>query len=226
MQGEGACAGLRTMFIRFGYCDARCAWCDSMYAVDVKNKPSWKQMTTTEILEELSPKAGGCFTVTISGGNPLIHDLTPLVRALRNWGWNIWVETQGTIYRDWLKYCNVTISPKPPSAYDYDIPRLRKFLKARERSLTSAPIGVRTVMKIPIDPLSEDDRAFAVRTFGEECAGMERYLSVVTYPNDSSYVLLNRWRLAADWVMANKHLPDVHVLAQLHVLIYGHGRGV
>ncbi|HEU4429975.1 MAG TPA: 7-carboxy-7-deazaguanine synthase QueE, partial [Myxococcota bacterium] len=29
IQGEGPYAGLSTLFIRFGGCDLRCAWCDS-----------------------------------------------------------------------------------------------------------------------------------------------------------------------------------------------------
>jgi hypothetical protein len=34
IQGEGAMAGLPTYFVRLGGCDWRCAWCDSMHAVD------------------------------------------------------------------------------------------------------------------------------------------------------------------------------------------------
>ena len=34
IQGEGAEAGLPTHFVRFGGCDYRCSWCDTMYAVD------------------------------------------------------------------------------------------------------------------------------------------------------------------------------------------------
>lgn len=34
VQGEGAEAGVPTHFLRLGGCDYRCAWCDTMYAVD------------------------------------------------------------------------------------------------------------------------------------------------------------------------------------------------
>jgi 7-carboxy-7-deazaguanine synthase len=33
IQGEGALAGLPTLFVRFGGCDYRCSWCDSLLAV-------------------------------------------------------------------------------------------------------------------------------------------------------------------------------------------------
>src|SRR5438105_206992 len=34
VQGEGPDAGRPAYFVRFGGCDYRCSWCDSMYAVE------------------------------------------------------------------------------------------------------------------------------------------------------------------------------------------------
>ena len=34
IQGEGPYAGRVCHFVRFGGCDYRCTWCDSMHAVD------------------------------------------------------------------------------------------------------------------------------------------------------------------------------------------------
>ena len=33
IQGEGELAGVPTAFVRFGGCDYRCSWCDSLFAV-------------------------------------------------------------------------------------------------------------------------------------------------------------------------------------------------
>ena len=34
LQGEGRMIGAQTHFVRFGYCDFHCAWCDTLYAVE------------------------------------------------------------------------------------------------------------------------------------------------------------------------------------------------
>ena len=47
IQGEGELAGVPTAFVRFGGCDYRCTWCDSLHAVlpeDVREAP---RMTAT-----------------------------------------------------------------------------------------------------------------------------------------------------------------------------------
>ena len=53
LQGEGPFVGRPSYFIRFGGCDNRCTWCDSMHAVDpvlVKQLPF---MTTSEIITKV-----------------------------------------------------------------------------------------------------------------------------------------------------------------------------
>src|SRR4051794_6252753 len=72
IQGEGALAGAPTMFVRFGGCDYRCSWCDSMYAVDpaqvrenaVKMEP---QEIIGELLRQLGAARGKGMWVTLSG---------------------------------------------------------------------------------------------------------------------------------------------------------------
>lgn len=117
IQGEGAMLGEQTMFIRFGGCDFRCTKCDSLHAVlpeEVKKNSVY--MTPTEIVASLYlglPRPARW--VTLSGGNPVMHDLGELVDNLHDADFAIAVETQGSIWRDWLMKCDhVTISPKGP----------------------------------------------------------------------------------------------------------------
>src|SRR3954449_7996150 len=71
IQGEGAEAGLPTHFVRLGGCDYRCAWCDTMYAVDPATvRAASERLAAAEVVERLRGLDGHPEWVTISGGNP------------------------------------------------------------------------------------------------------------------------------------------------------------
>jgi organic radical activating enzyme len=107
IQGEGHNAGLPAIFIRLSGCNLSCRWCDSKYA----NKGR------TMKLEPIMKRIEGlkCKNVIITGGEPLLQDLTSLVIALHNNDYYIGIETNGTIdinsslrnRIDWI-----TVSPK------------------------------------------------------------------------------------------------------------------
>lgn len=111
VQGEGLRQGEPTLFVRTAGCDLRCRFCDT--------KTAWKggaPMTVGDILGRLArlrerfPAAWVCLT----GGEPFLQDIGPLVAALKREGLRVQVETNGRHYRaldaDWR-----TVSPKPPS---------------------------------------------------------------------------------------------------------------
>lgn len=134
IQGEGAMIGVRTAFIRFGLCDYKCVMCDSMHAVDprrVKANATW--MTQDQIIEKLIPIVNsGCQWITLSGGNPCMHDLTWFLDTCNNTGIDIAVETQGTLKPDWLHLCKViTVSPKSPGMGEqFELDKFMAFVEA------------------------------------------------------------------------------------------------
>jgi len=109
LQGEGLRQGEPTIFIRLSGCNLKCPFCDTKYA--------WKdgkQYSTEEILENVK-KIWSLFParwVCITGGEPLLQDVSRLVRTLRKEGFKVQVETNATLYQpllvDWY-----SISPKP-----------------------------------------------------------------------------------------------------------------
>jgi 7-carboxy-7-deazaguanine synthase len=99
VQGEGSQVGQSSVFVRFGECDLRCAWCDSPNTwlrarrCRIENEPGSGDFgelpnpvaiaDTVSAVERLTEKAGGL--VSITGGEPLLqpHAVVALARALR-----------------------------------------------------------------------------------------------------------------------------------------------
>lgn len=113
IQGEGLRQGEPTLFIRFAGCNLKCSFCDTKYA--------WKQghpYSVSQVLDEIKKKKQTypAQWICITGGEPLVQNIADLVRKLKQEGFKIQVETNGTLYRtlpvDWY-----SVSPKP-NEYD------------------------------------------------------------------------------------------------------------
>ena len=112
LQGEGRNTGRPCVFVRFAGCNLKCPWCDT----DVERKFS---ASLDEILEEL--KQYKAKSVILTGGEPTIQEGMPeLVSALKESGYWIGVETNGTADADWLRFVDyVACSPKTEFAELY-----------------------------------------------------------------------------------------------------------
>lgn len=120
LQGEGALAGKPTYFIRTGGCDYTCHWCDTDIAVlpeMVRLAPKIDQEALIEQLTDHIAESPGPDWVTISGGNPAMHELGEVVDFLDSQLMYTAVETQGSKWKDWLSRVDLlTVSPKGPSS--------------------------------------------------------------------------------------------------------------
>lgn len=95
IEGEGKRTGLPCTFIRLFGCNLHCDYCDSQYAC-VPQDLGISTMSVNEILEVV--KSFGCPNVTVTGGEPLIHDgIEKLLHALLREGYWVNVETNGTM---------------------------------------------------------------------------------------------------------------------------------
>ncbi len=90
IQGEGAHQGRAAYFIRLGGCDVGCHWCDVKESWDASAHP---QHSVHEIVKEAARHPARLAVIT--GGEPLIHDLTELCDALHRHGFEINIETSG-----------------------------------------------------------------------------------------------------------------------------------
>lgn len=106
LQGEGAHQGSGSYFIRLAGCNVGCVWCDVKESWDAAGYPR----LSVESLVNNALKHPARMVV-ITGGEPLMHDLTELTQALQAAGFSTHLETSGssplTGKWDWI-----TFSPK------------------------------------------------------------------------------------------------------------------
>jgi len=106
LQGEGYHQGKAAYFIRLGGCDVGCVWCDVKDSWDVSKHPL---LNIEDIVLNVSKTAAKIVVVT--GGEPLMHDLSELTDALHNAGFKTNIETSGAhpLSGSWDWIC---LSPK------------------------------------------------------------------------------------------------------------------
>lgn len=106
IQGEGFHQGKAAYFIRLGGCDVGCVWCDV--------KESWEadkheKKSIEEIVSEI--KKYPAEIIVITGGEPLMYDLTELTSLLKAKNYKVHLETSGAypLSGEWDWIC---FSPK------------------------------------------------------------------------------------------------------------------
>jgi 7-carboxy-7-deazaguanine synthase len=238
VQGEGPLAGALTHFIRFNGCDFRCDWCDSLSAVlpeEIKKPENNKRMTVPQIVEEIYrlDDISSAAWITLSGGNPaLLNDKAgwELIRELRP-DFEIAVETQGTIYRSWLENCDqIVLSPKPPSSgmserNNWDVVQRLVMDLRREVAL-----------KVVVFPYEPADLEWAVKVHDKYAHLVPFYIQCGTAfkgkiwkdPNSGPTVshMLADYRFLTQKALESDKFPRARVLPQLHLYLFGHGKGV
>ncbi len=106
LQGEGFYSGQAAYFIRLAGCDVGCVWCDVKESWDAEIHP---MKSINEIIE--GAKSSPARLAVITGGEPLLYDLSNLTKALHEEGFKTNLETSGSsrLTGDWNWVC---ISPK------------------------------------------------------------------------------------------------------------------
>ena len=107
IQGEGYWTGTNAFFIRLAGCDVGCPWCDTKHSWNPKRHPSRAIADLVAEAQSYQPRR-----VIITGGEPLMQDLTHLTQGLKAANLKVNLETSGAYPLrgtfDWI-----TLSPKP-----------------------------------------------------------------------------------------------------------------
>lgn len=114
IQGEGPFAGAPSVFVRLAGCNLQCPSCDTEYT-----KSSNMAVATihADIIDVKWPHWPKKPLIVITGGEPFRQDIRKLVETFLDSGWQVQIETNGTLHVDlgWsFAHNNLTIvcSPK------------------------------------------------------------------------------------------------------------------
>lgn len=224
VQGEGALVGRPTVFVRTGGCDYQhCSWCDTLYAVLPEYRKDWRPLLPEDILGEVQRLSPRPLLITLSGGNPAMQPLSPLIDLGHAAGYTFCMETQGSIAQSWFaKLEYLTLSPKPPSSgMKTNWPRLDRCVETTflERHCT-------TVLKVVV--FDDADYAYAQEVH-RRYPHLPLYLQAgnATPPHVGAFDLegvLSKTRWLIDKVLQDQW-TDCTVLPQVHALLWGNTRG-
>jgi len=229
IQGEGPLIGQPTVFVRTAGCDYRCAWCDTLYAVLPEYHDEWILMSPPQIMARVNELAGdSSVLISLSGGNPALQPLAPVIALGRRNGHSFVLETQGSMSQAWFAELDwLILSPKPPSSgmtTDWNV------LQACIEAAQGKP---RCVLKIVV--FDDADYSYAQAAAARhptlpvylQVGNPAPLIAASTAIADEPDVedLMYRLRWLAGKVIAD-HWFAATVLPQLHVLAWGNKRGV
>lgn len=106
IQGEGFHTGKAAYFIRLGGCDVGCHWCDVKESWNPEMHPPTPIEDIINKIEKLPAKS-----VVVTGGEPLLYNLTPLTTKLKESNIQTFIETSGS-YPLSGKWDWICVSPK------------------------------------------------------------------------------------------------------------------
>ncbi|MBM3897001.1 MAG: 7-carboxy-7-deazaguanine synthase QueE [Thaumarchaeota archaeon] len=195
-------------------CNLTCTWCDTKYSwaeqENAKEGIDYTWMTSEQIFEKVSEFDAPL--VTITGGEPLLQPLEPLVNDLVNSGYSILIETNGTIKpsKGLQKLVSVwSVSPKTSNAgFSIKYGKLEWLQNVNDYYLKFVVVNPRKDTREILNFLKERNI-------------------------DVSKVILQPDGTREDYIDAVKELMDFareelqfRVLPQLHRLAWGHKRAV
>ena len=131
IQGEGFFSGSPCIFIRFQGCPVKCDFCDTSYAVPIypknhstkksenifkkkKKNMQYYEFGIIELTEFVTSKIpyNQCSHIVLTGGEPYLYRIEPLIRNLQNRGYLVQVETSGCFAIIKPPGTWITLSPK------------------------------------------------------------------------------------------------------------------
>jgi 7-carboxy-7-deazaguanine synthase len=215
IQGEGTLIGRPSTFIRLTGCNYTCHWCDTPHTWKLGQirKPDWHDAERLAAVVTFP-------AVVITGGEPLLHDLQPLLTALGDR--HVTIETNASIAAAYPEVSLWSLSPKlGSSGHHPDAAVIGHYL-------THFPGRVQLKFVIATDADLAEVKALLA------ALPASRNVPVILQPMTAQDEPFDRERYLdrfAEWVLT---VPDdpfwqdypLQLLPQLHRLCWPHREGI
>jgi 7-carboxy-7-deazaguanine synthase len=232
IQGEGKRSGVPSFFIRTNNCNLRCMFtstnlCDTPYTSWAPDdKKNIGEMSVEQIITEY--KKHNVRDVVITGGEPTIQaeELSLLCKELKTLNAYITLETNGTIFGDFVEYIDLlSISPKLSSSTPFDT----KYEKMHSANRIN-PDVLKEFNKLNLEGKYDIQWKF-VFCNDKDIDEIKELQKNAGFPDDRIYLMpeginesnLNERRIETV-EMCRKH--GYNFTDRLHIIIWGNKRGV
>lgn len=147
IQGEGPDTGHPAIFLRLSRCNLRCHFCDTEF----EKGEIWPAFRVINEIWKIAVRHS-CPLVVITGGEPLLQNIVPVVYKLNELGVSVSVETAGTVWIECLdqffaadRSINnnlIVCSPKTPKLNGNLIPIIGAFKYIIQHMATATDDGL------------------------------------------------------------------------------------
>jgi organic radical activating enzyme len=243
VQGEGVHVGVSTLFVRFGGCDLRCAWCDTprswlparACSIETRRATGERREADNPLPIEAVVEAAQALEleahrfVSLTGGEPLLQAevVGALARALRARGPRIHLETHGLevdalaevvdaidfVSMDWKLASDVRREGDAKGASGE--PFHDRHAEFLRVALRAPEVGV----KVVVTPATRDDEIDAM---ADRIAAIDPQVPVILQPVTPFATVTARpdaARMLALAIRLERRLGDVRTIPQTHPVL-------
>ncbi|MDR3275217.1 MAG: 7-carboxy-7-deazaguanine synthase QueE [Endomicrobium sp.] len=219
-QGEGLYTGLPQIYVRFAGCNIKCRYCDTSYSTTISKKANYySQDKLIKIIYKIYKKNKKKFTfgrpfIIFTGGEPLIYAdfLELLTQKLKKIGFNIYLETNGTLTQNLKKiinFCDIV-------SMDFKfVSECKKSFWKEHRSFLETAVSNAAVKVLVKCVVTKNTNIYEIKKSADTIRGISKEIPLILQPSIDKNIpeIQNLYRF---YTKAKTIIPNVYLMVQMH----------